>query len=67
MRTKIEAKVQREVDLGILEKVDIAEWAAPIVPVIKPSREIHLYGHYKVSINPHLEINQYPQKCCLQS
>ena len=60
MRTKIEAEIQHQVDLGILEKVDIAEWAAPIVPVIKPSGEIRLYGDYKVSINPHLEINQHP-------
>ena len=60
MRTKIEAEIQRQVDLSILEKVDIAEWAAPIVPVIKPSGEICLCGDYKVSINPHLEINQYP-------
>ena len=60
MRTKTEAEIQHQVDLGILEKVDIAEWAAPIVPVIKPSGEIRLCGDYKVSINPHLEINQYP-------
>ena len=60
MRTKIEAEIQRQVDLGVLEKVDIAKWAASIVPVIKPSGEIRLCGDYKVSINPHLEINQYP-------
>ena len=27
---------------------------------MKPSGEIRLCGVYKVSINPHLEINQYP-------
>ena len=46
--------------MGILEKVDTADWAAPIVPVTKPSGEIRLCGDYEVSINPHLEINQYP-------
>ena len=60
LRPKIEAELQRQVELGILEKVDISEWAAPIVPVMKPSGEIRLCGDYKVSINPHLEINQYP-------
>ena len=59
MRVKIETKSQCQVDMGILEKVDTAEWAAPIVPVTKPSGEIRLCGDYKVSINPHLEINQY--------
>ena len=60
MRPKIETELQRQVDLGILEKVDISEWAAPIVPVMKPSGEIRLCGDYKVSINPYLKINQYP-------
>ena len=60
MKVKIETELQRQVDMGILEKVDTADWAAPIVPVTKPSGEIRLCGDYKVSINPHLEINQYP-------
>ena len=41
---------------SILEKVDIAEWAAPTVPVIKPGGEIRLNGDYKVSINPHTNV-----------
>ena len=49
MRLKIETELQRQVDLGILEKVDISEWAVPIVPVMKPSGEICLCGDYKVS------------------
>ena len=60
MRPKIETELQLQVDLGILEKVDISEWAALIVPVMKPSGEIRLCGDYKVLINPYLEINQYP-------
>ena len=60
MKAKIETELQRQVDMGILEKVDTADWAAPIVPVTKPSGEIRLCGDYKVSINPQLEINQYP-------
>ena len=60
MRPKIEIELQRQVDLGILVKVDISELAAPVVPVIKPSGEIRLCGDYKVSVNPYLEIKQYP-------
>ena len=44
----------------MLEKTDTEDWAAPMVPVTKPSGEIRLCGDYQVSINPHLEINQYP-------
>ena len=60
MRPKVETELQRQVDLGILEKVDTSDWAAPIVSVMKPSGETRLCGDYKVMINPHLEINQYP-------
>ena len=58
MRTKIDAKIQCQVNFGILEKVDITEWAAPIASA--SNGEIRLCGDYKVSINPHLKINQYP-------
>ena len=60
MKAKIETELQHQVDMGILEKVDTADWAAPIVSVTKPSEEIPLCDNYKVSINPQLEINQYP-------
>ena len=55
MRPKVEAELRCQLDLGILEKA----WAAPIVPMIKPSEEIHLCGVYNVLINSHLELNQY--------
>ena len=60
MRPKIETELQCQVELGILEKVDISGWAAPIMPVMKPRVENCLCGDYKVSINPYLDINQYP-------
>ena len=44
----------------MLERVDTVEWAAPVVPVIKPTGAIRLCGDYKVSVNPHLEVNKYP-------
>ena len=60
MKARIEEELNRQEKLGILEKIDTAEWAAPVVPVIKPSGAIRLCGDYKVSINPHLEVNKYP-------
>ena len=60
MKPKIEEKLHRQEELGVLERVDAAEWAAPVIPVVKPSGAIRLCGDYKVSVNPHLEVNKYP-------
>ena len=45
---------------GIVERVETSEWAAPVVPVPKKNGCIRLCGDYRISINPHLEVDQYP-------
>ena len=57
MKPKVENEFNRQEELGVLEKV---EWSAPVVPVVKPTGAISLCGDYKVSVNPHLEVNKYP-------
>ena len=60
LKEKVEADLDRQEKLGVLEKIETAQWAAPIVPVPKPNGAIRLCGDYKVSVNPYLEVNQYP-------
>ena len=56
--------IDRELDRleaeGILERVTYSEWAAPVVPVPKTEGQIRLCGDYKVTINPVMEVDQYP-------
>ena len=59
MKCVIEEELDCQEKLGILEKVDTAKWSAPVVPVIKPTGAIRLCGDYKVSVNPHLQVNKY--------
>ena len=42
----------------ILQKIETSEWAAAIVPVLKPDKCQSLWGLQ--TINPHLDVNQYP-------
>ena len=57
------AAMERELDRleskGVLEKVYFSDWAAPVVVVLKDS-QVQLCGDYKITVNPILDIDQYP-------
>lgn len=50
----LKEKVERELDRlqgeGIIEPVRFAEWAAPMVPVVKANGQIRVYGDYRVTV-----------------
>lgn len=60
LRPKVENELQRLENEGILSKVDWAEWATPIVPVVKGNGSVRICGDFKVTINPVLKADQYP-------
>ena len=60
LKEKVEEDLNRLERLGVISKVETSEWATPTVPVRKPNGSVRLCGGYKVTINPYLNVNQYP-------
>ena len=60
IRDAVEVDLDRMERLGIVERVHTSEWAPPIVPVPKADGSIRICGDFKVTINPVLEVDQYP-------
>ena len=60
LRSAVERDLERLENLGVIEKVSFSHWAAPIVTVPKPDGNVRICGDYKVTINPVLEVDQYP-------
>lgn len=57
---KIENEIDRLVKLKYLEKIDVSEWATPIVPVIKKDGSIRICGNFKLTLNLCLVIDRHP-------
>lgn len=51
------AKLESE---GVISPTNYSEWAAPIVCVPKKDDSVRICGDYKVTINPWLNVEQYP-------
>ena len=60
LKTGIEEEIHRLVNLGVIEKIEYSDWAAPMVPVRKPNGKIRICGDYKVTINQYLDNPQHP-------
>ena len=45
---------------GVLTRVDHGEWATPLVVVPRKNGKVRLCGNYKVSLNPVIDVDQYP-------
>ncbi|XP_070381275.1 uncharacterized protein [Dermacentor albipictus] len=54
------AELQRLQREGIIRPVRTAEWAAPLVPVLKKDGKIRLCGEFKVTVNRAADIETYP-------
>ncbi|PIK36370.1 hypothetical protein BSL78_26804 [Apostichopus japonicus] len=61
MRNKVEAELDRLQSEGIITPIQFADWAAPIVPILKADKSsIRICGDYKVTVNKASKLDQYP-------
>ena len=60
LQEAVVAEYSRLVAEGIVEKVEFSEWAAPMVHVPKSDGTTRSCGDYAVTVNPQLNVPQYP-------
>ena len=60
LRPKVEKELKRLQSEGILSKVELSDWATPIVPVPKQDGFVRICGDFKGTINQTLQAEQYP-------
>ena len=60
LKGKVEQELERLESTGIISPVEFADWAAPIVPVVKTDGTIRICGDYKVTINQAAKVDTYP-------
>ena len=59
-RELVAAELDRLEANRIITKVERSDWAAPTVNVLKPDKSVRICGDYKVTVNPHVDVDQYP-------
>ena len=59
LRGRVERELDRLHGSGVIEPVEFAEWAAPIVPVIGDG-SVRVCGDYKVTVYKVVEVDSYP-------
>jgi hypothetical protein len=63
LKGKVEQELERLQKVGVIDPVDVSDWAAPIVPVVKPDGSIRICGDYRLTINQAVRIDAHPIPC----
>ena len=60
LRNKVAMELERLEKQGIIEPVEFADWAAPIVSVLKKDGSVRICGDYKLTVNRASKLDKYP-------
>ena len=60
MRKKVEDELERLEEDGIIQRKQLSEWAAPIVPVFKGDGSVRICRDYKVTANKAVRVDTHP-------
>ena len=61
MRALVDEELDRLESLGVIEPVTHSEWAAPIVPILKPDKKsVRICGDFKMTVNQAVKVDRYP-------
>jgi len=57
----VEKELEQMVQQEVLEPVQFADWAAPIVPILKPDKKsLRICGDFKMTVNQASKLDAYP-------
>ena len=59
-REKVEQELQRLQEEGTIEPMQVSDWAAPIVPVLKRDKSIQICGDFHLTVNTPSKLGNYP-------
>jgi len=60
LRPAVEKELKKMEDEGIIEPVEVSNWATPIVCVPKTDGSVRVCGAYKGTVNPAIQMEQFP-------
>ena len=60
LRLTVEKELKKMEDEGIIEPLEVSNWATPIVCVPKTDGSVRVCGDYKGTVNPTIQTEQFP-------
>lgn len=60
LKPKVDSALDKLESMGVIKPILRSDWAAPIVPVLKPDGTVRICGDFRLTINPSIQADWYP-------